>query len=255
MPIVVIAMEQPDYDAWVKKTKLEMTQGPDLSDQKHDDLIAKGESIYTKNCATCHLPNGEGVPGAFPALAKSAVVLGDINDQTKLILNGKGAMPAFGKMLNALELAQVISYTRNAFGNTVGDDIQPKAVKALLAEGSAEAAPVKGAEKVDASVKLSLADLVAKGESVYLNSCASCHQEDGAGLAGTFPAITGSAIVKGDINKQVNLIKNGKGMMPAFATQLNAVDFAAVVAYTRNALGNKVGNLIQPAEIESLLAK
>ena len=258
MPIVVVAKEQADYDAWVQKTKDEMAQGPDLSDQKQDDLVAKGAAIYVKNCASCHLPGGEGVPGAFPAITKSSVVTGDINVQANLILNGKGMMPAFGKMLNAVELAQVITYTRNALGNAMGDEIQPKAIKVLLPEGSGTSAsakePVK-AETVDASVKLSLDELVAKGEAVYTTNCAGCHQEDGAGLAGTFPAITASAVAKGDMTKQIDLVMKGKGMMPGFATTLNAVDFAAVVTYTRNALGNKVGDFIQPAEIQSLLAK
>ena len=258
MPIVVVAMEQEDYDAWLKKTQAETARGPDLSDQKQDELVSKGAAVYAKNCASCHMPGGEGVPGSFPAITKSPVVTGDINVQAKLILNGKGMMPAFGKMLNAAELAQVITFTRNGLGNTVGDEIQPKAMQAMLPEGSS-AQPAADKEKsddaVDTSAKLSLDELVAKGEAVYVNNCASCHQEDGAGLTGTFPAITGSSLVKGDIKKQINLVKNGKGMMPAFGSTLNAVDFAAVVTYTRNALGNKVGDLIQPAELDALLAE
>ncbi|NOT85741.1 MAG: cytochrome c oxidase subunit II [Methylococcaceae bacterium] len=257
MPIVVIAKEQADYDAWLKKAQTE--PDVDLSDQKRDDLVAKGAAVYEKNCATCHMPNGEGVPGAFPALTKSPVVVGDINAQSNLILNGKGAMPAFGKMLNAVELAQVITFTRNGLGNAVGDQIQPKAIQDLLPEGVSSGASACEAnapkqEKVDTRVKLSLDELVVKGEPVYAANCAGCHQEDGAGLEGMFPAIKGSALVKGDINKQIELINAGKGAMPPFGAKLNPIDFAAVVTYTRNALGNKMGDLVQPAEIESLLA-
>jgi cytochrome c oxidase subunit II len=132
MPIVVIAKEQADYDAWVKEMQDKATHGPDLSEQKRDVLIAKGADVYAKNCSSCHLPEGEGVPGTFPAITNSAVVTGDINAQTNLVLNGKGMMPAFGKMLNAVELAQVITYTRNALGNAVGDEIQPAAIQSLL---------------------------------------------------------------------------------------------------------------------------
>lgn len=131
MPIVVIAMNQPEYDAWVKKTEDDAKKGPDLSDQSRDQLVAKGATVYEKNCATCHMPGGEGIPGAFPALTGSAVVTGDINAQVELVMNGKNAMPAFGKMLKADELAQVITYTRNALGNSVNDSIQPSAIEAL----------------------------------------------------------------------------------------------------------------------------
>ncbi len=155
-------------------------------------------------------------------------------------------------------MAQVITYTRNALGNSKGDEIQPKAIQALLPEGSSK---VQGEQKAtvtpksDAGVKLSMNELLVKGKTVYADSCASCHQADGAGLAGTFPAITASKMVKGDINKQVELMMKGKGMMPAFGTMLDAVDFAAVVTYTRNALGNKVGDLIQPTAIQSVMTK
>ncbi|MEF3076054.1 cytochrome c oxidase subunit II [Methylobacter sp. Wu1] len=252
MPIVVVAMEQADYDAWVKKTQEEAAKGPDLSEQSHDELVSKGAAVYAKNCASCHMAGGEGVPGTFPAITGSAVVKGDIKDQTNLVLNGKGMMPAFGKMLNAAELAQVITYTRNALGNSVGDEIQPKAIQELLPAGSAPAAKEKPQEKVDASKKMSLDDLVARGESVYAQNCASCHMADGAGLPGTFPALKGSPAVTGDINAQVDLMMNGKGMMPAFGKTLNAVDFAAVATYIRNKLGNSVGDSIQPSAIQSL---
>lgn len=262
MPIVVIAMDQPDYDAWLKKAKADAAKGPDLSDMSRDDLIAKGATIYEKNCATCHMPHGEGIPGAFPALKGSAVVTGDINAQANLVINGKGAMPAFGKMLKADELAQVITFTRNKLDNSVGDEIQPKAVQALLPEGAGAAAAAEEDEdeaddapaatapaKADASSK---DGLIAKGKGVYESNCVSCHQAGGQGLPPTFPALTGSDVVTGDIKEQVKLMKVGKGMMPAFGDTLSAEDFAAVVTYTRNALGNSVNDMITPEEIEAL---
>lgn len=259
MPIVVVAMEQPEYDAWVKKTQEEAKKGPDLSDQSRDDLIAGGAKVYVKNCATCHLPGGEGIPGAFPALRGSAVVKGDINTQADIVLNGKNAMPAFGTMLKADELAQVITYTRNALGNKVGDEIQPKAVQELLPQGS-EPAPEPVAEKAEpqktagssAAAMMSKDDLVAKGKAVYESNCVSCHQADGQGMPPTFPALTGSSVVTGDIKAQVSLMSNGKGMMPGFGKTLNATDFAAVVTYTRNSLGNSVNDSIQSSDIEGM---
>jgi cytochrome c oxidase subunit 2 len=257
MPIVVIAMDQPDYDAWVKKTKEDAQKGPDLSDQPRDQLVAKGAAIYAKNCSTCHLPDGKGVPGAFPAIGGSAVVKGDIKAQANLVLNGKGGMPAFGKMLKADELAQVITYTRNALGNSVGDDIQPKAIQELLPNKAAAAKPEAKAaapEKAEPIADLSKDELVAAGKAVYESNCASCHQAEGQGMAPMFPALHGSAVVKGDINAQVDLMLNGKGMMPAFGHSLSAKDFAAVVTFTRNSLGNSVNDVIQPSAIQKLQA-
>jgi cytochrome c oxidase subunit 2 len=252
MPIVVIAMNQPEYDAWVKKTGEEAKQGPDLNDQSRDQLIAKGEAVYEKNCATCHLPGGEGVPGAFPALKGSAVVSGDINAQLHLVMNGKNAMPAFGKVLKADELAQVITYTRNALGNSVGDELQPKAIQSSSSQAAEPVADVEPEQSMALNAELSKEDLIIKGKTVYETNCASCHQADGQGMPPTFPALTGSSVVTGDIDGQVKFIMNGKGMMPAFGKMLNPTDFAAVVTYTRNGLGNSVNDSIQPSAIKAL---
>jgi cytochrome c oxidase subunit 2 len=255
MPIVVVAMDQPDYDAWVKKTQKEASKGPDLNDQSHDELVAKGAAIYEKNCSTCHMPGGEGVPGAFPALKGSAIVKGDIKAQAEIVLHGKNAMPAFAKMLKADELAAVITYTRNALGNKVGDEIQPKAIQEMLPEGAAPAAeaaaPQPQAQPAAAS-EMSKDELIARGKEVYESNCVSCHQAEGQGMPPTFPALTGSPVVTGDIKAQVDLMLNGKGMMPAFGKTLSATDFAAVVTYTRNGLGNAVNDSIQPKEIEAM---
>lgn len=257
MPIVVVAMDQPDYDAWVKKTQEEAQKGPDLSDQSHDQLVAKGATVYEKNCSTCHMPGGEGVPGAFPALKGSAVVKGDIKAQAEIVLNGKNAMPAFAKMLKADELAAVITYTRNALGNKVGDEIQPKAIQEMLPEGTGASAPAAEssapkAEAQPAVSEMTKDELIGRGKEVYESNCVSCHQAEGQGMPPTFPALTGSPVVTGDIKAQVDLMMNGKGMMPAFGKTLSATDFAAVVTYTRNGLGNAVNDSIQPKEIEAM---
>lgn len=271
MPIVVIAMEAADYDKWVKKTKADEEKSGGLEPQSHEQLLAEGAKVYEKNCASCHLPDGKGVPGAFPAITASKVVIGDIHAQAELILNGKGMMPAFGAMLKADELAQVITYTRNALGNKVGDEIQAADIAELLpkkapakVEAKAEkvatehqAEPPKVAKVTEkpakpVAEKLALADLVAHGKSVYEKNCSSCHSPDGAGLAGTFPALKASPVVIGDIKAQVELMSKGKGMMPGFGSALSAEDFAAVVTYTRNDLGNSVGDLIQASEVKAL---
>jgi len=135
MPIVVIAKEQAEYDKWVEEQKALAKAEANAADRAwtSSELIAKGESIYANNCASCHMANGEGVPGTFPALKASPIVTGDLDKQVQLVLNGKGMMPAFGHMLNAVDFAAVITYTRNALGNTVGDSIQPSSVQPLIA--------------------------------------------------------------------------------------------------------------------------
>lgn len=133
MPIVVIAMNEPDYNAWVEKQKAAVAAeaGSASKQWTAEELIAKGKTIYETNCASCHMADGAGLAGTFPAIKASKVVTGDINAQVKLMLDGKGMMPAFGKMLSAVDFAAVVTYTRNGLGNSVGDSIQPSAIQTL----------------------------------------------------------------------------------------------------------------------------
>ncbi|MGR9013051.1 MAG: cytochrome c oxidase subunit II [Gammaproteobacteria bacterium] len=133
MPIVVIAMNEPDYNAWVEKQKAaDAAEAGSASKQwATEELMAKGKSVYETSCSSCHMADGAGLPGTFPAITASPVVTGDINAQVKLMSDGKGMMPAFGKMLSAVDFAAVVTYTRNGLGNSVGDSIQPSAIQAL----------------------------------------------------------------------------------------------------------------------------
>jgi len=125
MPIVVIAMEQPDYDAWVKKTLEQQKQKPDLSDQSREQLIAHGESVYLKNCVGCHQIDGAGVPGLIPALTGSPIATGKWESLDGFLRAGTSKMPKFDK-LNGKEFAELMTYVRNNLGNKVGDVLQPK---------------------------------------------------------------------------------------------------------------------------------
>lgn len=129
MPIVVIAMEQPDYDAWVKKTLAKQEEKVDLSDLTHEDLMTKGASVYLKNCVSCHQINGSGITGTYPALTGSPRVIGPIDPLIGFIQAGTSRMPAFSKLKDD-QLAALLTYIRNApeLGNSVGDDIQPKTI-------------------------------------------------------------------------------------------------------------------------------
>ncbi len=133
MPIVVIAKEKADYEAWVEEQKLLLAAESNAADKDWsvDDLMAKGKEVYVNNCASCHMEDGSGLAGTFPALSGSSVVTGNIDDQIDLMLNGKGMMPAFGTMLSAVEFASVVTYTRNDLGNNVADSVQPSQIKKL----------------------------------------------------------------------------------------------------------------------------
>jgi cytochrome c oxidase subunit 2 len=129
MPIVVIAMEQGDYDKWVATTLAKQEEKPDLSDLSREQLMANGAAVYLKNCVSCHQIDGAGAPGDYPALRGSAKVNAGIDPLIGFLQAGTSKMPSFAKLKDN-ELAAVITYIRNApeLGNKVGDEIQPKAI-------------------------------------------------------------------------------------------------------------------------------
>jgi len=98
-----------------------------------------------------------------------------------------------------------------------------------------------------------MAELMERGEKVYASSCAACHQANGAGVPGAFPALKGSAIATGPKAAHIDIVMHGKPgtAMGAFANQLNDVDLAAVITYERNAWDNNTGDLVQPSEIKA----
>ena len=133
MPIVVEAKSEADYKKWVEEKKKEMLARADDPNKEWvlADLSARGEKVYAANCVACHQANGKGVAGAFPALEGSKLVLGKREDHIAIMLNGKpGTAMASFKGLSDTELAAVITYSRNAWGNKAEDNlVQPLAVK------------------------------------------------------------------------------------------------------------------------------
>ena len=132
MPIVVEAMPEAEFDAWyATKVSSEVVRKESLTKTfSHDELMVQGEVIYGTYCSSCHMANGEGVPPVFPAIAGSAVAMGPRDDHLNLVINGVAgsAMQAFGKQLDAAQLASVVHYQRHAFGNDAGDISQPQDV-------------------------------------------------------------------------------------------------------------------------------
>ena len=132
MPIVVKAVSMEDYETWVDDKKALKLAALESQNKilTMDESMAEGEKVYKKQCLMCHQANGEGVPGAFPALAGSEIALKKENTLEHLyrIIYGKNLMPKFGDQLSDVEIAAVTTYERNAWGNNTGDLIQPKEV-------------------------------------------------------------------------------------------------------------------------------
>jgi cytochrome c oxidase subunit 2 len=133
MPIVVEVMEPAQYTAWVgaQQKKVAAAKVDPNKTWTTEDLKAHGDKIYAQNCVACHQATGMGVPGAFPALSGSKVAVGPKPDQIKLMLNGKqGTAMASFKHLSDVDLAGVITYTRNSWSNKTGDAVTPAEIKA-----------------------------------------------------------------------------------------------------------------------------
>lgn len=133
MPIVVVAKEEADYKKWVEDTKAKQAaaanaDNPDREWTK-DELMAKGQSVYNSNCAACHQPDGKGMAGVKP-IAGSPIANGDVADHIDIVMYGKAgtAMAGWGQ-LNDVEIASVITFERNSFGNSAGDMVQPSTIK------------------------------------------------------------------------------------------------------------------------------
>lgn len=134
MPVVVQVMPQDEYDAWyAEQLEAEQVRQEALSKTfTEDELMAQGEQVYGTFCASCHQPNGQGVPPVFPSLVGTPVVTGPKEAHIDLILNGVPgtAMQAFGRQLDAAQIAAVTHYERHAWGNNADDVTQPADVVA-----------------------------------------------------------------------------------------------------------------------------
>lgn len=134
MPIVVKAVSDDEFQKWTSVKKAEMVaSAADVNKVwTKDELMKRGEKVY-QTCAACHQPTGLGLPGVFPALKGSKIATGPVAGHLNIVMHGKPgtAMQAFASQLNDADIAAVVTYERNAFGNNTGDIVQPSQVKAL----------------------------------------------------------------------------------------------------------------------------
>jgi len=126
MPVVVRAVEQAEYDAWVAEKIVLAEQEKMLTSKEWTkaELVERGESFYLTNCVACHQVNGKGIPPVFPTLDGSQIVLNDTQRQIEILMEGVqgSAMAAFGSQYSEVDIAAVITYTRQAWSNGKNGD-------------------------------------------------------------------------------------------------------------------------------------
>ncbi|PAY01398.1 cytochrome c oxidase subunit II [Pseudoalteromonas sp. HM-SA03] len=137
MPVVVEAVSPDKFDTWLNDAKAEKAKAEAESQAvaqqtlSKEELMEVGEQTYMAYCAACHQPTGLGLPGVFPAMKGSKVVTGDIKAHIDILLLGRPgtAMQSFAKQLTIKQIAGVITYKRNSWGNDTGDVIQPSQIQ------------------------------------------------------------------------------------------------------------------------------
>jgi cytochrome c oxidase subunit 2 len=136
MPIVVEVIPEEEFDEWLSDQRVAMALASEsaVADRQKtwamNELVPQGEAVYIEHCATCHQPDGLGKGSKYPALAGSDITTGSIEDHMNRVMNGKvdTEMQAWAPQLSDLDIAAVMTYERNAWGNDTGEIIQPMTV-------------------------------------------------------------------------------------------------------------------------------
>lgn len=156
MPIVVEAKPQEEYDAWLMEQKVKLTAEAEAAtkDYSMNELKKHGEGVFNARCAACHQATGKGIPGVFPPLVEGEaytnqdtikrlaergfikdgkIAMGPKDKHLDIVMHGipGTAMQALGEQMSDLDVAAVITYERNNWGNKAGDMVQPAEVAAL----------------------------------------------------------------------------------------------------------------------------
>lgn len=196
------------------RDELIVASGRELS---FDELMSKGDAVYKQQCLACHGADGEG--GVGNAIAGSAVALGKISKHLDVGINGVTgtAMQAFGAQLTDVEMAAVITYQRNAFGNNTEDIIQPIDVRNHRGGIGGSKSAISGTDLGEA----------------YYGQCVACH--GGYGEGGIGPKLKGASA--DEITMKLNAYRNGaqlggqSAMMWAVAKPMGDADIANLAAY------------------------
>ena len=129
MPVVVEEKEEAEYNEWLAGKKAEVAEYASTIGKEwtFDELMVRGEEVYERSCAACHQSDGNGIPGVFPALKDSPIALGAKEGHIAVLIDGVAgtSMQSFADQLSEVDIAAVVHYERNAWGNDVGDVTQP----------------------------------------------------------------------------------------------------------------------------------
>ena len=113
-----------------KQIKAEIKSNPTIAGLTKEMRMEKGKQVYMQNCFACHLPNGEGMAGVFPPLASSDYLMADRERAIRIVLKGmsgpvtvngteyNGVMPPQGDVLTEDQIADVLTYVTNSWGNS-----------------------------------------------------------------------------------------------------------------------------------------
>lgn len=162
MPIVVVALPEKDFALWLAQKKGLIPPAPPKTPKtpsaiipttvapavtvtpavasapaapSNEELMQRGQTIYESACVVCHQKEGAGMPPVYPSLVNTPMIKGPVVAHINRVLNGKPgtAMQAFRDQLDDNDLAAVITYERNAWGNSTGDFLKPEQIKAARA--------------------------------------------------------------------------------------------------------------------------
>jgi cytochrome c oxidase subunit 2 len=250
MPVVVEVLSADDYAKWVDDQKKKMAAGADDPNKTYTlaELMERGGKVYASNCAVCHQPTGKGA-GAFPALDGSKIANGPIAQHVSLVLKGKNAMPSWAPTLNDVEIASVITFERNSWGNHTGDILQPKQV----ADARNGKLPEGG-------------DHLAAGAAAGASGAAAASDASGASGAAAAPNASGAAPASGSSDSSASqpqaalpanvYFETGKSTLPddAKAAVGAAADYAKAhpdAKFTLSGFTDATGS----AEVNAKLAK
>ena len=235
MPIHVKVLESDAYDAWVDEQKklAAAKQDDPTKEWTLDELIARGAKVYAANCAACHQANGKGA-GPIKPLDGSALLLGSLAEPMHVVLEGRanGTMPAW-KQLSDVELAAVLTYTKNSWSNRTGELIQPAQFTAArtgkFPEGNnaASAAPATPAENLS-TVQ------VTEGMAQYANANAGDAAAAPAGMPFQIFFATGQSALddkaQATLNQAVEWLKANADVKIALSGFVDATGSAEVNA-------------------------
>jgi cytochrome c oxidase subunit 2 len=262
---VVAMKDTSNADLTIKATGMQWKWG-------YDYLKGEGEGIsFLSNLST---PREQTVD---PAVAKSDNYLIEVDNPVVVPVNKKvrivttandvihaWGIPAFGVKQDAIPgfvrdtwfRAEKVGLYRGQCYELCGKDhaFMPIVVNVLSDADYTKWVDAKkkemAAQADDPNKTWTVDEMKARGEKVYAANCVACHQANGKGVPGAFPALDGSPVVNGPRAGQIAIVLNGKNAMPAWKSVLSDTDIAAVITYTRNNWSNKASeNIVQPAEV------